>query len=173
MIPKFTYTLAVCFQMMFCTFSFTHEKFIQQWVPAGEGCKKGACPPLKIEEALSYLTFYPKLTTNRYGFVLRLQTCHAGIRITAVKTRNSWVSCQTASVWIHSASQCTAARTFVYKRTLFCCVKAQKHQKSVKSCAFKRYRRGHLPKLCKVVKGLYMGIYQRVQRRGVYNGGGG
>ena len=51
-----------------------------------QGGKRGACPPLKIEQALSYLAFYPKITTNRYGSVLRLQTCHASIRLTAVKT---------------------------------------------------------------------------------------
>ena len=54
---------------------------------AARGGQKGRLPPpLKIEQALSYLAFYPKITTNRYGSVLRLQTCHASIRLTAVKT---------------------------------------------------------------------------------------
>ena len=59
---------------------------VNRSVSTGGGAKGALAPPLKIEQALSYLAFYPKITTNRYGSVLRLQTCHASIRLTAVKT---------------------------------------------------------------------------------------
>ena len=79
------------------------------------GAKGALAPPLKIEQALSYLAFYPKITTNRYGSVLRLQTCHASIRLTAVKTEINGFhvklrasgSTQLHNAYMYSVVQCT------------------------------------------------------------------